>query len=284
MTNWWRVLVLMLMAPLTLASTLSVSERRLILDGQDNFRDIGGYATEDGRRVKPGILFRSGSLHQLSPADLRDLELRRIKTVIELRSATEIAAAGKDLLPSGARPVVIPISVAVFDKPIRDAIASGNIGVIPPDLHHQLARSLIIEHTPEVAEVLNVMLDKENWPVVVHCDDGGLRTGVVTMLLMTALGVGLDDIKTDFLITNIYREIPIRQQMNEVLTAIAMKSGRALSTVPESVEALFFMQERDIEAAIEEASRRYGSVEGYLLRGLKLDPALINSARDAALQ
>ncbi|MBQ1783887.1 MAG: tyrosine-protein phosphatase [Gammaproteobacteria bacterium] len=283
MTSWWCALLLLFWAPLAVASSLSVKERRLLLDGQDNFRDIGGYATEDGRRVKPGILFRSGALNRLTSADLRDLELRRIKTVIELRSATEVAASGKDLLPPGARPVVIPISVAVFDKPIRDAIALGNIGVIPPDLHHQLARSLIVEHTPEVSEVLNVMLNQNNWPVVVHCDDGGLRTGVVTMLLMVALGVGLDDIKTDFLITNIYREIPIRQQMNDVLTAIAMKSGRPLSTVPESVEALFFMQERDIEAAIEEASRRYGSVEGYLLRGLKLDPAVINAARDAAL-
>lgn len=284
MTSWWRALLLLVLAPVAVASTLSVQERRLVLEGQDNFRDMGGYATEDGRRVKPGIFFRSGALNQLTPADLRDLELRRIKTVIELRSATEIAASGTDLLPPGARPVVIPLSVAVFDKPIRDAIESGNIGNIPPDLHHQLARSLIAENSPELSEVMSALLNPDNWPVVVHCDDGGLRTGVVTMLLMTALGVGLDDIKTDFLITNIYREIPIRQQMNEVLTAIAMKSGRSLETVPDSVEALFFMQERDIEAAIEEASRRQGSVQGYLLRGLRLDPAQINAARDAALE
>ncbi|MET0269427.1 MAG: tyrosine-protein phosphatase, partial [Sphingomonas sp.] len=34
-----------------------------------NLRDLGGHATVDGRRVRWRQLFRSGSLHALTPAD-----------------------------------------------------------------------------------------------------------------------------------------------------------------------------------------------------------------------
>jgi len=45
------------------------SETRL--QGQPNFRDIGGYLTSDGRKVKQGIVFRSGELPRLTENDVQ---------------------------------------------------------------------------------------------------------------------------------------------------------------------------------------------------------------------
>ncbi len=282
-----RVFLLLLLLPLAagvLAARLNLDERRIPLQGQDNFRDLGGYASDDGRRLKTGVFYRSGALHGLSDSDLEQLSKLGIKTVIELRSAREVENVGRDRLPAAVKPVVIPISVAAFEQPVQEAIDGGNIALIPPDLHQQLARGLIRDNSAELGQILEIMLDPANQPVVVHCDDGGLRTGVVSMLLLVAMGVPMDTIKTDFLLTNIYRETAIRLQMNDVLTRIAMKSGQAPGLTSGSVESLFFLQERDLEAAVEEASRRYGSVEGYLLRGLKLPGSQIEQWRNTLME
>ncbi|HJN91938.1 MAG TPA: tyrosine-protein phosphatase, partial [Dehalococcoidia bacterium] len=59
--------------------------RHLDVDGIFNLRDVGHYATADGRTVQPGRLFRCGALHDL-PA-LTHLEIR---TVLDLRTDAEI--------------------------------------------------------------------------------------------------------------------------------------------------------------------------------------------------
>ena len=43
------------------------ASRHLDLEGAYNIRDIGGYETVDGRRTRPRTLFRSDSLHNLTP-------------------------------------------------------------------------------------------------------------------------------------------------------------------------------------------------------------------------
>jgi hypothetical protein len=62
------------MGPLGQKSGRSVMARHVPLEGAQNFRDFGGYATEDGRQVKRDHLFRSGHLTALSEADHKTME------------------------------------------------------------------------------------------------------------------------------------------------------------------------------------------------------------------
>lgn len=59
------------------------------LDGVPNLRDLGGYATEDGGRVRPGMLYRSAKLTDASEAD-RAFLCERVRTVVDLRDPGEI--------------------------------------------------------------------------------------------------------------------------------------------------------------------------------------------------
>src|ERR1700753_2873914 len=63
--------------------------RVLPLEGGRNFRDLGGYATEDGRRVKWGVLFRSGSLIGLTAADWEHLSPRGVRALCDHRTPRE---------------------------------------------------------------------------------------------------------------------------------------------------------------------------------------------------
>ena len=63
--------------------------RQLPMVGQSNFRDLGGYKTKDGRRVKWGLVFRSGKCNSLTEDDLAYLATIPLKTVIDFRSSSE---------------------------------------------------------------------------------------------------------------------------------------------------------------------------------------------------
>ncbi len=68
--------------------------RHVPLNGQPNFRDLGGYAAKDGRTVKWGRVYRSGELSQLSNDDVGTLGGLGIKAVVDLRSPEEVSAHG----------------------------------------------------------------------------------------------------------------------------------------------------------------------------------------------
>jgi protein tyrosine/serine phosphatase len=71
------------------------SQDQLSLAGAINFRDLGGYHTADGRRIRYGRVFRSNSLQELTLADLKVIRERlRLMTVLDLRSAREIRHDG----------------------------------------------------------------------------------------------------------------------------------------------------------------------------------------------
>ena len=71
---------------------MELTSRRVVdwIDGAVNLRDFGDYPTSDGRRVRSGLLFQSGSTHGISSVGLARVagELG-IRTVIDLRSERE---------------------------------------------------------------------------------------------------------------------------------------------------------------------------------------------------
>ena len=69
---------------------IEVSERKLPLAGPRNFRDLGGYPTDSGRRVRWGCLFRAASLAELTDDDVAYLERIGLARVIDLRGDDEV--------------------------------------------------------------------------------------------------------------------------------------------------------------------------------------------------
>ena len=71
-------------------------ERRIPLTGPLNFRDLGGYDTVDGGRVRWRRLFRSDSLDPVTAGDARLLtEELGLLAVVDLRSTDELEREGR---------------------------------------------------------------------------------------------------------------------------------------------------------------------------------------------
>lgn len=64
---------IILIALLASVSHASNPPGSILLEGQPNFRDIGGYQTTDGRTVKKGLVYRSGELPRLTDQDVQIL-------------------------------------------------------------------------------------------------------------------------------------------------------------------------------------------------------------------
>lgn len=135
-----------------------IHERRLIpLEGGRNFRDLGGYLTSDGRRVKWRKLFRSGSMAGLTAADYGSLSSLSIKIVCDLRTAQEIEAELST--PKMARAAMI-----------------------------QGYRRLPFEQVPAHRELFR-RLAAGDVPLVFNCSAGKDRAGTAAALILSALGV-----------------------------------------------------------------------------------------------
>ncbi|MGZ4807586.1 MAG: tyrosine-protein phosphatase, partial [Ilumatobacteraceae bacterium] len=101
-----------------LLSDLDSEPARLVaLEAVHNFRDLGGYATADGRHTLWRTLFRADGLYRLTPADVVALEPLGLRTVIDLRSGPELDERGR--FPVDAHPVIfhhLPIIDATWTK------------------------------------------------------------------------------------------------------------------------------------------------------------------------
>jgi protein tyrosine/serine phosphatase len=165
-------------------------ERRVLVDGCHNFRDLGGYPTADGGALHWRRLFRADGLHSLSPtgiATLRD-ELK-LGDIIDLRSSYELEIDGRG--PLAEEPI------RFHHLPLFD---SGNteqrerpVGANLSDLYFGM-----IEHAREPLARVITTLARTDDPAVFHCAAGKDRTGVVSALLLSLLGVRDEVIVADY--------------------------------------------------------------------------------------
>lgn len=173
-----------------------------LLKSQLNFRDLGGTATADGRRVKPGLLFRSGDFFSLSDEDVLSLEQMGLATIIDFRASREIARRPDRQVPGVKELIHIDIHDAARDTAER-FLEENNARGLETVLIGDYIRMVDL-HQADFKRFLHILAWSDNLPVVYHCAAGKDRTGMATVFLLTALGVEMDVIWNDYMATNLY--------------------------------------------------------------------------------
>ncbi len=163
------------------------------LDGCFNFRDLGGYQTRDGRRMRPGRVFRSDGLQELTPSDL-DLLCGEmgLGTVIDLRSDEEVSEVGCGRIAERATIHHVPLFQSTRSGAAADAVRSQ----LPADMGGLYFLMLTAAQDP-IVQVVKLLAAAES-PAVFHCAAGKDRTGVISALLLSLLGVPEDTIVADY--------------------------------------------------------------------------------------
>jgi protein-tyrosine phosphatase len=258
-----------------------VKRRHVALEGAQNFRDIGGYATEDGRHVRWGLFYRADSLGDLTDADLDRVHALGIKLVCDFRSAEEKAEA-PDRLPAADPPelVDLPILDASFSpSAFREKITSGQLGDM--DLRQMLIegnRLFATRYAPVYAAMLERLTDRASLPAVVHCTAGKDRTGFAAAVVLRTLGVPEPTVYEDFLLTNHYTAHEIER------TLWIIRFASLFRTDPEQVRPVLGVERAYLEAAFEAIRQQHGSFETYRREALGLDDAETEAFRELALE
>jgi protein-tyrosine phosphatase len=258
-----------------------VKRRHVALEGAQNFRDLGGYATDDGRTVRWGLLFRSDNLSQLTDADLDKVHELGIKLVCDFRSAAE-KGEEPDRLPTEDPPSVAELPI--FDESFspaefRKRLTSGDLGDL--DLRQALTdanRLFATRFAGQYRAMFERVTRPENLPAVVHCTAGKDRAGFASAVMLRTLGVPEETVYEDFLLTNHYTA----RKIERMLWTIRLVSLFRVS--PEQVRPVLSVERGYLAAAFDEITKQYGSFDSYRREALGMDDAETAAFQQLALE
>ena len=260
-------------------------DRHVPLHGQPNFRDLGGYASADGRRVKWGVVYRSGELSQLSGEDVDKLGRLGLKTVVDLRSPEEVSARGEGRLPPGAELRPMPISSSDMFSRLIPMFLEGDFSQVPPDLLDRVNRHLARDFSAQFGGLLRALTDPANRPLVFHCTQGKDRAGFGAAMVLSALGVPWGTVVEDYLLSNHFRKAENDKMLGMIRRFAASQAGAEGEEIAfQRVEGLLYVKEQSLGAAYDEILALHGSVEAYLVEGLGCARDDLERLRDDLLE
>lgn len=273
-----------------------IGERTLRVDGMNNFRDMGGYETSDGKHVKWGMLYRSDHIHNASAAGVEFLKTLGIHTVIDYRSPSEISKYPNPTIDEN-------VTTYVCDPNAHDAELSAQFTSSKDNEDVNLVNKIIEQkkkgklvnrydmvlrqyHTfvtkkeskDAFANMLRVLANPKSVASVQHCRGGKDRTGFGALLVLGILGVKKDELLSDYMITHHnriarnnhkmkgYREITQDEDVLNYLLSL-------IETRPEFIAASY-------DSIIEE----FGSIEKYAVSELGITTSEIQSLKDLYLE
>jgi protein-tyrosine phosphatase len=227
-------------------------ERSIDLEGCLNFRDLGGYPTLDGRSVGWRRIYRSDGLHRLTQKDVTRLrDELGLSDLVDLRSSAELALDGRGRLES--EPMAFH-HVPLFDGERPSAFS--------PELKSRLEQMTLADRyfglaetaKGPIARVIAIVAEAKGGAVY-HCAAGKDRTGVISAILLSALGVPEEFVVADYALS--------QRNLDAIIERLQASEGyknmfEALP--PDTLHA----EPETMVVLLARLRSRYGSVVGYL--------------------
>ncbi len=241
-----------------------------------NFRAFDHYEMMDGRRIRPNVLFRSGSLAELTPHDVGTMLASPVSHVLDYRDPQEAAMKPDVLWPEvfyecvpanpDERMSVAPSRLMNYTKNAQEAF------LFMCDLY----RTLPFQNKA-YQRLADWLQNTEVTGIVQHCAIGKDRTGVGSAILLMILGASRATIVRDYLKTE---------------TTLAVYRARVMALVSEgrteeerqAISCLFSADENFIVAALDTIEQQYGTREQYLREELGLNAENIFDIRARYLE
>jgi protein-tyrosine phosphatase len=232
----------------------AVEERSITLVGCGNFRDLGGYTTRDGRSTRWRRLFRSDALVWLTTEDVDSLAAHGLKLAagIDLRTHDEVKTLGDGpVYKNGTMHHHLPFFPTFGEDRERMRQMAYAIGQVASDGYLEM-----LEMSRSCFEGLFEFLgDEAHYPSAFYCAAGKDRTGMVSAILLRALGMSDDQIIEDYAMTVAPSEERFRERFKILgREGDPLPDREGMNAHPETME--HFLAGFD---------RLHGSVEEFLL-------------------
>ena len=234
-----------------------------------NMRDI---ATSN---IKSGLIFRSESLHSISNNVKKELFGKyKIRTIVDLRTNQEHLDK-KDKLIKGTK--YIHLSLITMEEMGASSEKEGKRKVIKehklPDINEYYRRLVFPERKEAWTKIFNILLEEEN-AILFHCTVGKDRTGIVSAVILKTLGVSMEDIYKDYLLTNEHPIIPLSYK----IFALSLDND-----FRKEFMEYFKAKKEYLDNSFIFINEKYGSFDNFLKDICSLDEEKINKLKEKYL-
>jgi len=265
----------------------------LPLESVRNPRDLGGFRTADGRRIKDRLLLRTGHLGGVSERDaayLRDVchlgwifDFRTVQE-IELLPDLQVGQACNIHLPAIDPDAEQQNGAAIPQEAFNDLEThlvhlcfTDGAKAMAKDMYPSLIRS---EYTQlQYAAFFRMIIEKpDNGAVLWHCSQGKDRTGLAAAFMLSALGASRETIMEDYLLSE-----PVYAGVVEALSekVRARGGGKAETDV---IRAFMGVSEENFSSSLDIIDREYGGMDAYLSECLFVTEEDITLLRERYLE
>ena len=245
---------------------VSLSERRIVIPGAFNVRDLGGLPTTDGRTTRWGRFVRSDLLSSLADEAQEALFVNGVRKVVDLRT-TEETTQQRCSVAGDARFDYRHHNLE-GDEPVPGFVLGPN--------SRKLANAyaaLLAARGPAVRDVFAALGDGS--PAVFFCAGGTDRTGMIAALVLGLFGVPDEAIAEDYSLSA--QGLVDRFLANGAppwMPPQDLASGRALATLARRDTMLHLLRR---------LRHDYGGVTSYL-RSIGVTVGEIEEIRDSLIE
>ena len=248
-----------------------------------NFRGLGGYITQDGRKIKEGLLYRSAGFNRCTQEDIEILKELQIQYVVDFRESHEFINR-PDILPEGVCHYTIPALVEneytqsqtlnFFDL-LQNWMTKEEI--VASNAFLKEAYTIMPFDNEAFKQVFNLMKEHK-YPIVFHCAGGKDRTGLMAALIMDILGVSWKDLMEHYMMSN------------QFIGGDGYVEGQLKLkniTDPELIDVVWKtvgVQEMYLEVAFDAILKKYPTKSDYYREEYGIDETVLKDLKDFYLE
>ena len=226
-----------------------------------NFRDLSYLG------LKEGMICRSDVLYNLSKKDKDFLKKEHnIKIVIDLRRKRERKRL-KDSFIFGVKHYNLQLAKD------GEIIMKEHMGMTLPDMAPFYKEIVGKEKKKTWTKIFKLLLKNNNKGILYHCSSGKDRTGILTAVILYALGYDKETIYKDYLLTN---ESPLyyKEHVPEALTEEQKKTWLDY----------FEARKEYLDISFDEIDKEFGSLDNFLKENCSLDEEKIKFLKQKYLK
>jgi protein-tyrosine phosphatase len=250
---------------------------RMRISGLDNIRDMGGYKTATGRTVKRGLLYRSDTLSKLTQEGIRQFEALNVGAIFDLRDDGEIARK-PDPQIRGAEyfHAEIPSNAPAAGWPATDEETIAFFKD-PATLNYYVTGSRYMMNSrlgrESLKTILNTALRNNGRKAMIwHCSGGKDRTGYISAIFLSLMGVDNETVIREYLLTNEDRK-EFDDQERIAMDRQYFHGDRQMTAGFLAVQQA---RRENVDVFLSELQSIYGTVDNYLIVELGFTQAELN--------
>lgn len=264
-----------------------MNKRKIRFEKIKNARELGGLPAAGGKHIRHDLLIRCGHLGKATEKDIALLtDTYRLRTIVDFRIDAEIKSDPDVNVPGAEYENLSVLDSSIFGI-ARDSYSLEswlNLFKEEPDdpekVFGEMYRRILFSERviPFVKRFFDILLEDKEGAVLWHCSAGKDRVGVMTLLLLSALGVPEEEIVEDYLLTGETSRKEIRQM--KLILPFKFKD----KNIRNCVYVLLDVREKYLRDIFSEIKRDHGSTEAFLEKRFGIGEKEISALRAKYLE